>query len=712
MASGLEQLLGNPNALQALLAASPLAAQQQPVADEDNQYTRLPTLPALQQGGAAYSGLGSGLGEALGNMMHHGGGAQPMDEVPRPEAPAVDEDASPRDEVAGVESAVSGNAPPDVLSGLGPDLQQNMGLGAAHDEDAPGAGGASAPMGGGGGYGMPQMPQMPVLDEHSLYPSRKRAILQGVIPGIAALFAGLAGGKESAAALMMGANRANEQANADLKQRGLLRYERSKQQYARDVALYNQSWTHAKDRASILSDLAKKAAEFDDPDVAKQWLASQRKIYAPFGVDTMDAMPGGVLPGAKEKIAAQATKVYKEAMDELRKNNPGSTFDVAKMNAGNSIMFRGKLMTLGELAALGNVAKPVPGAPDGISSSKTDANAIFQDLVDGYRESTGKEPDSEQRAGMRLQALQDFAKASAKPPDELTRQITQARLALMQLQRAKLLAGGHPDGISNLNPGQLRFGMSVATRYEKASQPFNQRAQNYDTINSLASGPSTSEGDIAMVFAWMKMLDPTSTVREGEQAQVRNARGVPDSIKMMYNNLLSNQALSLTKQQKLEIVGGAHRLYSSLAKGQQQLFDNSAQQLRAYKVAPGLFLSPQGSVNDTSPYRTLDIENETRPLPEGVSISTAPKAKTAPPPSASPIAPPQASDAARGTATPSQARTIALPTGAPKTAPQAAPAQVAPKGAQIVKGKDGKLYQIFGKDANGKLIAKPLDQYF
>ena len=122
-------------------------------------------------------------------------------------------------------------------------------------------------------------------------------------------------------------------------------------------------------------------------------------------------------------------------MAELRANNPGSTFDVAKMNAGNSIMFRGKLMTLGELAALGNIAKPVPGAPDGISSTKTDANAIFQDLVDGFRESTGKEPDSEQRAAYRLQALQEFAKASAKPPDELTKQITQARLAVLQLQR-------------------------------------------------------------------------------------------------------------------------------------------------------------------------------------------------------------------------------------------------------------------------------------
>jgi hypothetical protein len=698
-----QRLLGNPNPLAALLQGAPQMMQpQQP--EEEEQFTRLPSLTADGSGGA----LGA-VAQALGNINFSGGGAQPTG-YGGDDAPAHDEDAGGSDAPAHDEDA--------AIPGLGAELQANMGLGEqpAVDEDALGAARAdvagvddAATAAGSDGLDGPaagalsrlKMPEAPVLDERSLYPSRKRSVLQAAIPGIAALIAGLTGGKMAAAGVMHGAATGNEQFNQQQRQMGLLRYERSKQQYARDVALYNQSWTHAKDRASILSELAKKAAEFEDPDVARQWLASQRKIYAPFGVDAMDAMPGGMIPGAKEKIAAQATKVYKEAMAELRANNPGSTFDVAKMNAGNSIMFRGKLMTLGELAALGNIAKPVPGAPDGISSTKTDANAIFQDLVDGYRESTGKEPDSEKRAAYRLEALQQFAKASAKPPDELTKQITQARLALLQLQRQKLLNGGHPDGVSNLNPGQLRFGMGVASRYEKASQPFNQRAQAYDTITSLASGPQTSEGDIAMVFAWMKMLDPGSTVREGEQAQVSNARGVPDSLRMQYNNLLGNTALRLTKKQTLEIVGGAHRLYSSLAKGQQQLFDNSAQQLRAYKVAPGLFLSPQGSVNDTSSYRTLDVENETRPLPESAGTpKPTPRA-----PTESPIAPPQASDAGRSPA--------AIRAGAPPptaTAPAKATVAAPPKGTIVRKG--GKTYQVIGVNPDGSLKSQRIDQYF
>ena len=212
------------------------------------------------------------------------------------EQPAVDEDAlgAARADVEGVD---------DAATAAGSD-----GL------DGPAAGALSRL----------KMPEAPVLDERSLYPSRKRSVLQAAIPGIAALIAGLTGGKMAAAGVMHGAATGNEQFNQQQRQMGLLRYERSKQQYARDVALYNQSWSHAKDRASILSELAKKAAEFEDPDVARQWLASQRKIYAPFGVDAMDAMPGGMIPGAKEKIARRRRRSTRRRWPSFARTTPAA----------------------------------------------------------------------------------------------------------------------------------------------------------------------------------------------------------------------------------------------------------------------------------------------------------------------------------------------------------------------------------------------------
>lgn len=48
----------------------------------------------------------------------------------------------------------------------------------------------------------------------------------------------------------------------------------------------------------------------------------------------------------------------------------------------------------------------------------------------------------------------------------------------------------------------------------------------------------TEAGDLALIFNFMKVLDPDSTVREGEAASVQNAAGVPDAVLTLYNRLL------------------------------------------------------------------------------------------------------------------------------------------------------------------------------
>ena len=53
---------------------------------------------------------------------------------------------------------------------------------------------------------------------------------------------------------------------------------------------------------------------------------------------------------------------------------------------------------------------------------------------------------------------------------------------------------------------------------------------------------ATGAGDLAIVFSFMKLLDPTSSVREGEQATVKNTPNVPDTIRNMYNKAFSTNA--------------------------------------------------------------------------------------------------------------------------------------------------------------------------
>ena len=73
---------------------------------------------------------------------------------------------------------------------------------------------------------------------------------------------------------------------------------------------------------------------------------------------------------------------------------------------------------------------------------------------------------------------------------------------------------------------------------------------------------------MAMVFSLMKMYDPTSTVREGEQAQAQNAAGVPDRIKNIYNSLITGERLS--PKQRREFLGIARDMFDVQIAPQQE----------------------------------------------------------------------------------------------------------------------------------------------
>lgn len=65
-----------------------------------------------------------------------------------------------------------------------------------------------------------------------------------------------------------------------------------------------------------------------------------------------------------------------------------------------------------------------------------------------------------------------------------------------------------------------------------------------DFMDRIQSAPTTGAGDLALVFSYMKVLDPGSTVREGEFANAQNAAGVPDAVRGMWNQLVGGGKLA------------------------------------------------------------------------------------------------------------------------------------------------------------------------
>lgn len=59
-------------------------------------------------------------------------------------------------------------------------------------------------------------------------------------------------------------------------------------------------------------------------------------------------------------------------------------------------------------------------------------------------------------------------------------------------------------------------------------------------IKKIDATPATGPGDIAMVFNYMKILDPASTVREGEFATAANAGGIIESVRNTINKVIGD----------------------------------------------------------------------------------------------------------------------------------------------------------------------------
>lgn len=71
--------------------------------------------------------------------------------------------------------------------------------------------------------------------------------------------------------------------------------------------------------------------------------------------------------------------------------------------------------------------------------------------------------------------------------------------------------------------------------------------QAYQGIQAAAQNPSAA-GDLSLIFQYMKILDPGSTVREGEFANAQNATGVPEQVVNMYNRVKSGERLADTQR--------------------------------------------------------------------------------------------------------------------------------------------------------------------
>lgn len=102
-------------------------------------------------------------------------------------------------------------------------------------------------------------------------------------------------------------------------------------------------------------------------------------------------------------------------------------------------------------------------------------------------------------------------------------------------------------------------GQKILKGYNDASKDFVKVRDANNRIKASIESPDAA-GDIALIFNYMKMLDPGSTVREGEFATASNAGGVNTSIRNMFNKVQDGQRLQ--PEQREMFAGRADKLFS------------------------------------------------------------------------------------------------------------------------------------------------------
>lgn len=118
-------------------------------------------------------------------------------------------------------------------------------------------------------------------------------------------------------------------------------------------------------------------------------------------------------------------------------------------------------------------------------------------------------------------------------------------------------------------PAVKRFGDVRAAR-----EQIRALSQNADN--------ATAQDDLAMIFSFMRALDPGSVVREGEFATAQNAAGVPEQVRNQFNRIVSGERLS--PQQRREFASTADRLY----RAERDTYNQQATQYRQLAEAQGI----------------------------------------------------------------------------------------------------------------------------
>jgi hypothetical protein len=152
---------------------------------------------------------------------------------------------------------------------------------------------------------------------------------------------------------------------------------------------------------------------------------------------------------------------------------------------------------------------------------------------------------------------------------------------------ARARGGGGGAGGGAGGGGEGSFGKEDATTLRKEAttqlSEYQKFGDAWGRVQEAAMNPSPAN-DIALIFAYMKILDPTSAVREGEFATAANAGSIPQRVWARYNKLMRGEELNA--EQRNDFLSSAYGLVRSQHRNAQRIVDRYGNLAAGYGLNP------------------------------------------------------------------------------------------------------------------------------
>ena len=261
--------------------------------------------------------------------------------------------------------------------------------------------------------------------------------------------------------------------------------------------------------------------------IPRQPEAGMRRITPASGITASTAPT----PGFGDVIARQAAARL-EAANRMRAAQAGRAAPAAPAAP-----------TIGQ--RLGTAFRQPLTSPTGMGIMSAALTGLEQAGPQPVPTSTGQILARMGAAGLQAYSQAEKARQAREAAEAKARQDEEYRQQMLQLKKEEISATTEAARIKasgDASTKQVEREMTRAKDFRAASKDFDAANLNYGRIVANATAPNpTGATDIAMIFNFMKMLDPTSVVRGSEYEAAAGAGSLLRSLGVQYNRLFNNE---------------------------------------------------------------------------------------------------------------------------------------------------------------------------